>query len=279
MAERPPYQLAEQENGRIYKDRIEPILLATAQVSGHERPRLIMLGGQPGSGKTFLLRNPAEDELAQDGGFISIDADEMRTYHPAAESLKHLDDRTAAMHTQPDAAAWVSLAIDTAIRERCHVVLDGTMGSPKSVLERIKRFEAAGYAIEVRVVALNHRRSWLGVLRRYEDEKSRRGTGRMTPREVHDEAYDGLIKSLEALLPLPHVRLRIYSRDQEIFDSNVKPSRSDAEQVLIGERVRPWTTVEKDTYSDDVKRLVTQAQTRGADADTINEYQRLTDDT
>jgi SpoVK/Ycf46/Vps4 family AAA+-type ATPase len=79
MAERPPYQLEEQENSRIYKDRIEPILLATVQVCGHERPRLIMLGGQPGSGKTFLLRNPAEDELAQDGGFISIDADEMRT--------------------------------------------------------------------------------------------------------------------------------------------------------------------------------------------------------
>ena len=101
MAERSPYQLTEQENSRIYKDRIEPILLATAQVSGHERPRLIMLGGQPGSGKTFLLRNPAELELEREGGAISIDADEMRTYHPAAESFKNEDDRTAAMHTHP----------------------------------------------------------------------------------------------------------------------------------------------------------------------------------
>jgi hypothetical protein len=66
-------------------------------------------------------------------------------------------------------------------------------------LERIKRFEDAGYAIDVRVLAISRRRSWLNVSRRYEDEKSRRGTGRMTPREVHDEAYDGLVKSLDQL--------------------------------------------------------------------------------
>ena len=234
-----------------------------------------MLGGQPGSGKTFLLRNPAEEELAREGGAVSIDADEMRTYHPAAESLKSEDDRTAAMHTHPDAAAWVSQAIDTAIRERCHVVLDGTMGSSKSVMERLKRFEDAGYAIEVRVLAISHRRSWLNVLRRYEDEKSRRGTGRMTPREVHDEAYVGLVKSLGQLVSPSDVRLRVYSRDKEIFDSNVSPNRPDAPHVLTAERNRPWTAAEKDTYSDDVKQLVTRAQARDADAATIDEYQRL----
>ena len=91
MPEPPPYQLSEHENTRIYRDRIEPILLATIQESGHAQPRLIMLGGQPGSGKTFRLRNPAEEELARVGGFISIDADEMRTYHPSAERLKNGD--------------------------------------------------------------------------------------------------------------------------------------------------------------------------------------------
>ena len=221
------------------------------------------------------MRNPAELELEREGGAISIDADEMRTYHPAAESLKNEDDRTAAMHTHPDAAAWVSQAIDTAIRERCHVVLDGTMGSPKSVMQRLKHFEDEGYAIEVRVLAISRRRSWLNVLRRYEDEKSRRGAGRMTPREVHDEAYDGLVKSIEQLASQSDVRLRVYSRDKEVFDSNANPNRPDAPHVLTAERNRPWTPAEKDTYSDDVKQLVTRAQTRNADVATIDEYQSL----
>jgi predicted ABC-type ATPase len=275
MAGRSPYQLTEQENSRIYKDRIEPILLASAQVSGHERPRLIMLGGQPGSGKTFLLRDPAEEELAREGGAISIDADEMRNYHPVAESLKNEDDQTAARHTHPDAAAWVNQAIDTAIRERCHVVLDGTMGSPKSAMKRLKRFEDAGYNIEVRVLAISHRRSWLNVLRRYEDEKSRRGAGRMTPREVHDEAYDGLVKSIEQLVSQSDVRLRVYSRDREIFDSNVSSNRPDAPHVLTAERNRPWAAAEQEMYGDDVKQLVTLAQARDADAAIIDGYQRL----
>ena len=278
MPEPPPYQLSEHENTRIYRDRIEPILLATIQESGHAQPRLIMLGGQPGSGKTFRLRNPAEEELARVGGFISIDADEMRTYHPSAERLKNGDDRTAATHTHPDAAAWVNHAIDTAIRERCHVVLDGTMGSPNSVLQRLKRFEDAGYAVEVRVLAISHRRSWINVLRRYEDEKSRRGAGRMTPREVHDEAYDGLVESLEQIVPLTHVRLRICGQENEIFDSNTCPNRSDAPRVLAGERNRRWTSAEKNACNADFQQLLAQAKARKADIETINGYQRLIDE-
>ena len=149
------------------------------------------------------------------------------------------------------------------------------MGSPKSVMQRLKHFEDEGYAIEVRVLAISRRRSWLNVLRRYEDEKSRRGAGRMTPREVHDEAHDGLVKSIEQLASQSDVRLRVYSRDKEVFDSNANPNRPDAPHVLTAERNRPWTPAEKDTYSDDVKQLVTRAQTRNADVATIDEYQSL----
>jgi UDP-N-acetylglucosamine kinase len=131
--------------------------------------------------------------------------------------------------------------------------------------------------IEVRVLALNHRRSWLGVLRRYEDEKSRRGTGRMAPREVHDEVYDGLVKSLDQLVPRAHVRLRIFNRDHEVFDSNQRLERSAAPQILTAERDRDWTTDENDAYRDGVEQLVTRTRNRGADADTVDAYQRLAD--
>ena len=238
-----------------------------------------MLGGQPGSGKTSRLRFPAEDELNGDGGFMAIDADLLRTYHPQWDTLNQQDDRNAALLTQPDAAEWVGRAIDTAIREGCHVVFDGTMGSPDSVMDRIQKFEKAGYQIEIRVLAVNERHSWLGVLRRYEEAKARSGSGRMTPRAVHDEAYAGLAKSLERIeSERPDVRISLYSRDKAlVFDNTTRAAYGGktAAQALHDERNRPWTAAEEAEFRADVEQLVQLATTRGADAATIEEYDKL----
>lgn len=273
------YKLTEQENSRIYHEQIEPILLSSAESRQQEGPRLIMLGGQPGSGKTSRLRAPAEDELKNEGGFIGIDADDMRAFHPRAAALRQQDDLTAAWHTHADAAAWVNQAIETAIRERCHVVLDGTMSSPQSVMERINRFAAEGYTIEVRVLAVNERQSWLNVLRRYEDEKSRRGAGRMTPRDVHDAAYDGLIKSLDQVANQANVRVRIYGRDAELFDGvRQAETKTDAVNILRAERDREWSPAEQEAFRRDVSDLVNVATLRKAEPETIEVYRRLADD-
>ena len=100
----------------------------------------------------------------------------------------------------------------------------------------------------------------------------------MTPREVHDEAYDGLVESLEQIVPLTHVRLRICGQENEIFDSNTCPNRSDAPRVLAGERNRRWTSAEKNACNADIQQLLAQAKARKADIETINGYQRLIDE-
>ncbi len=270
------YKLSEQENSRIYYDLIEPGLLANAGSRKQVSPRLIMLGGQPGSGKTSRLRAPAEDELKNEGGFIGIDADDMRAFHPNAAALRQQDDLIAASHTQADAVAWVNHAIETAIHARCHVVLDGTMSSPQSVMERIKRFEAEGYTIEVRALAVNERQSWLNILRRYEDEKSRRGAGRMTPCEVHDEAYDGLVKSLGQVAKQANVRVRIYGCDAELFDSaRQAATKKDAVSILRAEREREWTPAEREAFGRDLSDLVNVATHRKAEPETLETYRRL----
>lgn len=273
------HELSETENGRIYSERIEPALLETVTTPQPAVPRLIMLGGQPGSGKTSRLRFDAEDELRRDGAFIAIDADHLRTYHPEWDDLNQQDDRNAALLTHPDAAQWVSRAIDTAIREGCHVVFDGTMGFPQAAIDRIEKFEQAGYEIEIRVLAVNERLSWLGVLRRYEEAKARRAFGRMTPRQAHDEAHEGLVRSLERIeSEKPMVRIRLYSLDKTLVLDTTNAAAyggRTAVEALQDERNRPWTSAEHTAFRSEVDKLVRLATDRGADATAIEEYRAV----
>lgn len=79
MAASGPHKLSSEANRKIFSD-IEPVLRSTIGEtgSGLRTPRLIMLGGQPGSGKTFMLRAAAAAELPRTDGFMAIDADQLR---------------------------------------------------------------------------------------------------------------------------------------------------------------------------------------------------------
>jgi UDP-N-acetylglucosamine kinase len=209
-------------------------------------------------------------------------ADQLREYHPEWDNLSQQDDRTAAENTQPDAFAWVNHAVELAIDKRCHVVVDATMGSVNSVLARIDQFERAGYTIEVRVLAVDRRQSWLGVLRRYEERKAAIGSGRMTPREMHDRAYTGLVDTLERIESTrQEVRIRLYSRDGiVVFDSSQQTTDgpTNAAEALTRERARQWTQAELDEFNQAREGLVALASDRRADATTIEEYRQLQSD-
>lgn len=72
--------LSAEEHSRIFRERI---LQETnfETVTHQERPRVIILAGQPGAGKGGLARI-AEVELKRDA--VTVDPDELRGFHPQA---------------------------------------------------------------------------------------------------------------------------------------------------------------------------------------------------
>ena len=91
------HKLSAVEHGRIFSDAIEPILLGKVKTRHQSKPRLIMLGGQHGSGKTSRLLFPAQDELDGQGGFSVIDADHPQAFGAAHRELT-TDDRQLLYH-------------------------------------------------------------------------------------------------------------------------------------------------------------------------------------
>ena len=86
-----------------------------------EKPRAILLGGQPGSGKSELARM-AQHELSQNGRAVVIDADKLRERNPAYWALSITDPKNAADLTHKEAAEWARRLTTAAVKGRRNLV-------------------------------------------------------------------------------------------------------------------------------------------------------------
>lgn len=189
---RNPYRLEPIENERIFREQILPdILNKNPTLRPNDTPTMLVVGGQPGAGKSHSI-NEIKAEFAGRSGVLIVDLDALRENHPAHKPLMRADDKAAAQYTYDDARVWAQKLEDYAKANRHNVLVESLMTSPDGVGGWLQDYRQAGYRTEAHVVAVNERSSVQGIVQRYEREKFRSedNVGRTVPREVHNLAYD-----------------------------------------------------------------------------------------
>ncbi|QGZ52535.1 hypothetical protein GPZ77_33260 [Streptomyces sp. QHH-9511] len=87
------YRLPQEENERIFFQEIVPDLLEGRVPQ--ETPTVVAIIAPPGAGKSRLAAIVAE-RLNQQGGFVDVDSDLYKPYHPAYDDLMAQDDTLMA---------------------------------------------------------------------------------------------------------------------------------------------------------------------------------------
>ena len=131
--------------------------------------------------------------------------------------------------------------------------------------------------IEARILAIDGRTSWLGVLYRYEEKKRKRQDARMTPRAVHDGAVDGIPKTLAEIEIDGRVgRIKIVARGGTVIYDGVGAAKAyeSASKALNVERTRTKTPEEEAQYENDRHQLLKWAAERGMNVGSLEEYER-----
>lgn len=262
------HALSAPENERIYRERIRPLVLPD-ELQPLEQSTFVMLGGQPGAGKTGLLTT-SRDELREQGATITVVGDDLRSFHPGYRSLQRRDPEHAAFLTNPDASRWVERLLEDARERRVNVVLETTMRQPDNVERIMTAFREAGYRTEARVVAVNERESWQRVHLRYEAMIAAGAAPRFTLKAVHDAAAVGMITSLERIEEkalADRVEVRRATGETTFINEQrdgvwLNPKR--AADVVLEERDRPPSAEDRRRFVEVWERVIERMAARQA---------------
>lgn len=146
-------------------DRIFGFLEMNVQKPEH--PKLVMVGGQAGSGKTGLVAKKNSD---LEGGAIIIDQDEIRASFPEnlyKQIIRDYNDREEYLILKPFVLKMRQALVDRARNKGYNVIMESALQVVETFIPQIQSFKDAGYESELAVISVPEVDCHLSTLNRY----------------------------------------------------------------------------------------------------------------
>lgn len=203
-------ELTDEKSEEIFNDILFDFTFAKTTQT---KPLGIILGGQPGAGKSYLVKE-VEEEFQKD--FIFISTDDLRLYHPAYAVLQQNPKtlQNAANLVNPYASAWTERLIKHCIENKFNLIIDSTLGgNVNSVYQTIDMLRENDFSFHLRLMAVPALISKLSIFLRYEFQLKEKGFARWTRMEDHDDRFEKIPQVLEQILTTkPPDTARFYQR-------------------------------------------------------------------
>lgn len=229
---------------------------------GQDRPRWILVGGQPGAGKSTHISALCDELGPEVTQIVSSDAlADLVTIPPNAPFPEALDQAFTARVQ----ASWIDALVDRATGLRAHIVWERAMPGDWADLARVAR--ALGYQVELRVIAAPLLDSWLATLLRDSAPPARPdGQVPLQPRRVgverltlHYHRWPGFLAEVEDKHAVDVVTV-VNRQGEELFRNQLAPDQRwqdlpFAAESLLVERQHPRSIAEVDRMLADWQRL------------------------
>lgn len=198
-------------------------------LSSQEQPIGVLLGGQPGAGKSYATMRIKE---RLNSNVLIINGDEFRSYHKHYEDFYQLYGKDASKYTGAFAGKMVEKVRDEAIKNKFNVVIEGTFRTVETPLKELNNFKERGYKAEVIICTCPKELSWESTIKRAEELDSAGLQPRYVPKEHHDIVTENLARNAATIFSSGLVsQLEIYSREARLFDSRINNS-TDIEKTI-----------------------------------------------
>ena len=163
----------------------------TAGMTANSDRCTIILGGQPGAGKSAFYQ--MRDDLQT---YIAINGDEFRRFHPHAASILSSDAEHYAERTQPFSNQVVETLIDDLGSKGYNLIIEGTLRNPEVPIRTCEGLQGKGYSADLVVVACDAELAWKSTLDRAEQQKSMGAIPRLVPIDIYNRTVHQIVDSL-----------------------------------------------------------------------------------
>ncbi|MBQ8751203.1 MAG: zeta toxin family protein [Alphaproteobacteria bacterium] len=253
------YKLSHEEHEEILKEIMKNVFKGAKP---QEKPKIFIMGGQPGAGKSTFINQLINSEEGKD--CLIINADEYRAYHPKIKEIYTKHPEEMATITDLDVRDWTQRIFALAIQNRNNIIFEGTMRTPQ-ICETIKDLHSKGYEVNVHVMAVNFYESKLSTYSRYEEALLNDEMPRHTPPEAHDETYGKMLKTLQQIEDDGcYNKITIHGRDKDV---NLTPkegeNRVGSVMAILKHREKVWSRPKLQQYENWADNVISSMQNRG----------------
>lgn len=218
-----------------------------------DSPKAIILGGQPGAGKSSLITRL---KMGQNEKAVVISGDDFRKEHPHFDKLYAEYGDGYVNHTQKFSSQVTERLIDELSREKYNLIIEGTLRTSAVPLMTAELLKNRGYHVELAVMAVPPILSYVGTIERYEKMKEIGTTPRMTTKMQHDNTVNSIVNSIrEVYAAGVFDDILLYNRKSECLYCRKNTPEVNPGDVLIREHTRNITP-EESNYLDNVVEYI-----------------------
>lgn len=220
-----------------YRTTIRPLIFPDQPTNDSEAPTLILLGGQPGSGKSR-----ASARLVAEHNIASLSGDDLRIFHPDYHRLIDTNPENAGPTLADATRVWVRAAIQDALDNKRSLLLEGSFGDPDVTLSTAGRFRDAGFQVRIVAIASPPVLSIVTAASRYLRNVAAGTPARFTSLSAHNRGYDGTERLIHSTsVDSPADRITIFSRNgNPLFDAPPTHDASASDALSQGRRPDTW---------------------------------------
>lgn len=210
--------MADSREERIFQNLWND-LVSEHQAQPVKNPKGYVLGGQPGAGKSGLVKI-IRRELSQN--LLVVNGDEFRRYHTDFDEIQAQYGKDAPKHTAEFSGRMTERVIAKALAENYNISVEGTFRMAETPMRTLDDMRRHGYETAVCIQTAPSEVSWQSTLERYKEMVALNETPRATPKEHHDLVVEKLPENADKVfLSGKADRFIVYSREGLIFDDKI----------------------------------------------------------
>jgi UDP-N-acetylglucosamine kinase len=177
---------------------------------------VLFLGGQPGSGKSNFYSQ--DNNL---NGYIVIDGDKYRSFHPEYENIVKYDLDNYVERTQPFVNFCIEKLISNLSDEGYNLIIEGTLRDPDVPLSTCRSLVEKGYRADLYVMAVDACISWQSTINRADLMIDLKETPRLVPIDKYNVIVNNLPENLRKIETSGlFSSIRVIDRDNKILYPN-----------------------------------------------------------